>query len=147
MSELLEFKSHKRLTAMGRFLLVVEQQEDELVAKEREANRRKKSEITSAQSQAARRELNHLFSGENNAPCELLYKQGLDDIIHRRKSSVPVAERFRDLEMFANTLELRIFGFMADFVDVGHTPASLFYIHVENLTAAAYAQFDKSSEH
>lgn len=143
MTEILEFPQRRNLTAMGRFLLAVDQQEEEQVRvsqKKRKAESLRKPTI--AESNIARKELDFIFSGPNKAEAEKHYWRGLDDIANGRKPSVDVAEKFEELRRFTNSIGIEVFGAVSVCDPGGHTPESLFYIHIERLTEVANFVYD-----
>ncbi len=141
MSEILEFKAEKRLTAMGRFLLAVDQQEAEFF--ETAAQTIENTKPTALQSAIARRELNYIFSGENKDEAERLYRQGMDDVVRGRKLDISGDEKFKLLEKYTELIGVVIFGPVGAYIRSGYTPEALFYIHVENLTETANHAYDQ----
>lgn len=148
MGELIQFPerdSRHTLTAYGRFLLVVEQQEAEAAtARARRAARRKP---TARESKVARKELDLLFSGPNKDEAERMYRQGLNDVIAPKGSYADTAtsqEKFRRLHEFMTGMGIQFYGIAT--IEQGRTPEALFYIHVERLTETANHAYDRSPE-
>lgn len=83
MSEILGFPKEKRMTAVGRFLMTVRQQEEERIRERASSNK-----LTVHSVESARKELRLIFSGDNEAEAEQLYQEGLMDIMQNGTSLI-----------------------------------------------------------
>lgn len=132
---------------MGRFLLAVDQQEEE---QKRACQQKRKAESlrkpTIAESKIARKELDLIFSGPNKTEAEKLYWRGLNAVASGRKPPIDAAEKFMELRWFTDSLGVEIFGAVSVCDPGGHTPEALFYIHVERLTEVANLAYDTPRE-
>lgn len=143
MGEILDFPKpdiRKNLTALGRFLMVVDEQERE---RRLQSEDRKNQPPTQAQIMNAHKELNLLFTGENQQLAEALYRQGLYDVVHQRTDTVSAEEKYRMLNSFTEEHNIEIFGAVGEFKSSQLTAAAVFYIHVETLTELANRAYDK----
>lgn len=123
------------LTAHGRFLLAAINQE---MAAEKERKLRQaanKPKPTPAQIRAAKKELDHLFTGENAKISEQLYNEGLDDLVRRRTPQEEKQIHF----LLPNDYVARVMMVTAT---ARYTAATLFYIHIETLTGIANQAYD-----
>ena len=136
MSEILDFPGRdqrRTLTAYGRFLLAANEQAEAAEKERKMCEGAKKPKP--AQIRTAKKELDHLFSGKNAEVSEQLYKEGLDDLVSKRK---PTEERqiYILLPGHSEAMQVTINAPLA------YTEATLFYIHVETLTGIANQAYD-----
>lgn len=125
-------------TDMDMFLDAAWAQEDELA---RAAGlRRSRSQATPEESQAAKKELNFIFGGDNAEQAEAMYRQGLSDVVHLRRKTVTRMVSFVFTDGFiAYSQKVTATG---DWTDEAR-----FYMYVEHLTATAAALYDKPSSY
>lgn len=87
---------------------------------------------TTAQIVAAKKELQFIFGGDNTEVAEELYRQGLEDVVHRKRA-ISKSTANHDGSVASATVEASA---------LLYSDAARFYMHVEQLTATAAAEYD-----
>ena len=121
-------------TELFRETVFQQQRDAEIAARARTTCR----QPTLAESQAAKKELDFIFGGENAAVANQMYLQGKDDVVHSRRKVVDRMVSFVFTDGFTvYHHEISATG--------GYTDAATFYAYVEHLTATAAVMYDRPS--
>lgn len=146
MGEVINFPerdSKHTLTAHGRFLLAVdEQQEAEAAEAQLQKMQQQRKKPTLAESRLAKKELDFIFSGSNQKDAERMYWRGLNDIVYQR-SGTTTEEKIRAFDAFTESMGLQLYGMVIADTEQ-YTPEAQFYIYVERLTEIANHAYDHS---